>query len=61
MIDIYRGTLKSEGACNFCSEGELTKNGQGLKYPYRTVFVISGNTLKFCICSKCLAIIKKAK
>jgi len=59
MITIYKGTVKSDGACNFCSRGEHTKNHKGLKYLYYNVYVISGNTLKFCLCFECMKILKE--
>ena len=62
-IHITKEDIKNFGACNFCSSGILVKeNAQvGLKYPYRKVFVLTGNSLSVNICGECLKIIKKIK
>ena len=59
MITIYKEKIEIEGACNFCSRGELTPDHKGLKYPYYKVYVIKGNQLKVNMCQECLNILKK--
>lgn len=53
--------VKHYGSCNFCQKGELTKTKIGLKYPYKKVYVIVGNSLEIRICKKCLTALGRIK
>jgi len=61
--------VRNAGACNFCTRGELqmAKEGTsipqyiGLKYPYDTVYVVTGNSLSVNFCSECLKFLKDKK
>lgn len=45
-----------DGSCNFCKRGKLNKYGQGLSYPYETVYQFSSDGSGLCAiaCQKCL-------
>ena len=49
------------GACNFCRSGRLNRTGNGLIYPYRTVYELSGvgSGLVVRVCTACAVEFKK--
>ena len=54
---IYKKIEKVEeaGSCMFCQRGKLDESKTILKYPYKSVYVISSDRASsFRICSKCL-------
>lgn len=60
-LRITKESIREAGTCVFCQRGELQKSKVGLKYPYRTVYVLRGNTLVVAICEECIKIIQKIK
>jgi len=60
-MTIYHKNIKDAGACNFCQRAELTKKKIGLKYPYKKVYCIMGNSILICICQNCMNEIKGFK
>lgn len=61
MININIGTVNRDGACNYCNRGELCKTMTGLKYPYKKVYILSGNYISTVICEECLKKLKEIK
>lgn len=55
----YRIEKTSYGSCLFCKRGELSKSKQWLKYPYKKIFVICGNSLEIRLCKQCLDEVKR--
>lgn len=51
----------SGGSCNGCKRGILLKNGKGLKYPYKKVYILLLNQLEIRLCKSCLNEIRKIK
>lgn len=52
-MEIKRKSL-SEGSCNSCYVGKLSKDGMGLDFPYKEITEIDFRSIRIKLCDKCL-------
>jgi len=58
---ITKELTNNSGSCCFCCRGKLLKSRIGLKFPYRLIYVLRGNSIAITICEECIKIIKQFK